>query len=270
MGDTSVHSGDMMSTFFTGHHIEPLFEVETDESDTRDLIVLDEMTREVSPEAPPTAPSALFNGQKTPNLCIRIPVAQSPSQSTPIFLSPSPSPSPAVSLYSPSPGCERPTSLSPVSQAVPSPSLYSPSPTPLSPSPSGSPQSTISGALRPRRRTRASSTSSSISIRHHPYGREPSAGREADQQISKADLDEIISFLRPFPEFANWDFDGQGLPPMARDVVGSKKTREASGNRRTQGGEFLCTLPGCGSSITKKHNLRREFLFFFYCTARLT
>lgn len=236
-----------------GLPMEPLFDKDVDEAQSHELVALDQLTCSIPQEVPATSLSALFGAQKRVDLHVEIPSVSSLPHLVPTPHSPATSPSPALS------------SSSEYLPSLPS-EAYSLSPQPANatsplppPSPPVSPQST-SVVTRSQRRLRSSSSVSDRPPRHHPYEREPSAIGGAERRISRNDFRQIVAFLQPFPEFANWDFETNGLPKLVRTVVGSKKTREASENRRTQDGGFLCTIPGCGSTITKKHNLRRKLV----------
>jgi hypothetical protein len=64
----------------------------------------------------------------------------------------------------------------------------------------------------------------------------------------------VMSCLSSMEAFQGHDFK-KGLPPIVKPIVGSDQTRKASKVRRTDTTTFLCPIPRCGSTVTKKHNL---------------
>jgi len=96
------------------------------------------------------------------------------------------------------------------------------------------------------------------SPRQHPYAR-PTAdsGYAAAAEAASMTLEEyilIVEALQGEDTFKGWDWKS-GLPELVKPVVGSPQTRRASEERRMDNATFYCPVRGCGSTVTKKHNL---------------
>ncbi|KAF9450054.1 hypothetical protein P691DRAFT_666105 [Macrolepiota fuliginosa MF-IS2] len=193
--------------------------------------------------------SALFGAQNRSDLRVEIPNS---SSYTPVINTNPPSPFLTPLLDTPHniplPASPELSPPSPQSPALSPPLVCSPPP-----------QSSI-GRTNHSRKLRSSSSQVPPSPDRLLCDQEPPTDVQAHQLIDRAAFRQIIVFLKDLPEFKHWDFEADGLPELSKKVVGSKKTREASESRRTQNSGFWCTIPGCGSSITKKHNLRRELV----------
>lgn len=64
----------------------------------------------------------------------------------------------------------------------------------------------------------------------------------------------VVEALQEKDAFKGRDWRN-GLPKLVKPIVGSAQTRRASKERRTDCAAFDCPVKGCGSSVTKKHNL---------------
>jgi len=132
---------------------------------------------------------------------------------------------------------------------------------------SSSPSQSLS--ILPPHKTRRSSVSSDSSLRvptspnrssprQHPYAR-PTAdpGYAAAAEAASMTLEEyilIVEALQGEDTFKGWDWRS-GLPELVKPIVGSPQTRRASEERRMDSATFHCPVRGCGSTVTKKHNL---------------
>jgi hypothetical protein len=60
------------------------------------------------------------------------------------------------------------------------------------------------------------------------------------------------------------------LPPILqveKQQVTTSATQLASASRRRNEAHFVCPVPGCGSTFTRRFNLRGSFIFFFRCSS---
>jgi len=83
------------------------------------------------------------------------------------------------------------------------------------------------------------------------------SGYAAAAEAASMTLEEytlIVEALQGEDTFKGWDWKS-GLPELVKPVVGSLQTRRASEERRTDSATFYCPVRGCGSTVTKKHNL---------------
>jgi hypothetical protein len=91
-----------------------------------------------------------------------------------------------------------------------------------------------------------------------PAASEENLGLENEEDMTQESYELIKEILQQHPKFSNFNFDGRGLPPLHKSIVGSDQTRKASKERRTDTSVFLCPIRNCGSTLTKRHNLKRE------------
>lgn len=60
------------------------------------------------------------------------------------------------------------------------------------------------------------------------------------------------------------------LPPILqveKQQVTTSATQLASASRRRNEAHFVCPVPGCGSTFTRRFNLRGPFIFFIHCSS---
>ena len=60
------------------------------------------------------------------------------------------------------------------------------------------------------------------------------------------------------------------LPPILqveKQQVTTSATQLASASRRRNEAHFVCPVPGCGSTFTRRFNLRGQFIFFARCSS---
>ena len=212
-------------------YIEPLFEASVEDVPSQGLVTIDGL----DPSIPSL--STLFSQQNLGD-----PDRERSSQpSTPISCH---SESLHIGISAPSPYSDSP-SLPPLPLSIlPSHGLH----------------------YRPRRSSVSSDSSLRVptspnrsSSRQHPYTRTTAdyvyaaAAETASMTLEEYML--IVEALQGEDTFKGWDWRN-GLPDLVKPVVGSPQTRRASEERRMDStATFYCPVRGCGSTVTKKHNL---------------
>ncbi|KAF7771640.1 hypothetical protein Agabi119p4_5951 [Agaricus bisporus var. burnettii] len=270
------------------YRIEPLFD---DEGDCH-IQVLDVLSRESSLEIPlADLRSALFNAHKTSSYYLQAPSPPSPLSP---FASSLPSPASSVQSFSDKSEISSPTSpgihppLTPSRKSECSSPTFLGAPHPLSPSAknecpsplppnidlplslshrqsssrsSSSPSLSKTSQMRHFRiRSQVSSPPNSTSPRILPYSGDLPANPEFPmaQIMRETDMRKIVSILQATITFGDWDFATRGLPPLEKEAVSTKKTRQCGEGRRSRAprAEIQCLIPGCGANLTALHNFK--------------